>query len=153
MTFFQNAPGFESSHVLEGFDWSSVGLMVDIGGSSGSICIELVKKYPNLRAIVQDQAEVIKEATSSLSEALKDRVSFREHDFFTEQPVKDADLYFLRWILHDWSDKYALKILRGIIPALKKGARVLINEFCLPPVGMLSYFEEKLPRYEPYSIM
>jgi hypothetical protein len=25
--------------------------------------------------------------------------------------------YFLRWILHDWSDKYALKILRALIPA------------------------------------
>lgn len=37
-----------------------------------------------------------------------------EHDFFAEQPVKSPDAYFLQNIIHDWSDKYGLQILRKL---------------------------------------
>lgn len=33
------------------------------------------------------------------------------HDFFTEQPVKNATVFFLRAILHDWPTAYAARIL------------------------------------------
>lgn len=39
-----------------------------------------------------------------------------------------ANVYFLRWITHDWSDKYALMILRNLIPALKDGARIIVYD-------------------------
>jgi hypothetical protein len=68
-----------------------------------------------------------------------------EHDFFQDQPVC-ADAYLLRWVLHDWSDKYAIKILRALIPALKKGARIIVNEFVLPPPGIASAFQSKILR-------
>jgi hypothetical protein len=57
------------------------------------------------------------------------------HDFFTEQPVKDADIYLLRFILHNWSDSYCIDILRRLVPALKDGARVLVNDIVLPDLG------------------
>lgn len=67
------------------------------------------------------------------------------YDFFTEQPVKDADVYFFRWIFHNWSDKYCIKILQGLVPALKKGARIVINDNVLPEPGILPMWrEEKL---------
>ena len=59
------------------------------------------------------------------------------HDFLTPQPVKGADIYLLRWILHDWSDKYSVAILRNLIPALKRGAKVLVNDVCIPEPGQL----------------
>ena len=66
-----------------------------------------------------------------------------EHDFFTEQPIKSADVYLLRWILHDWSDAYALKILRALVPALKPGARLCICEQVLPEPGALSPYQAR----------
>lgn len=66
---------------------------------------------------------------------LADRVSFMAHDFFTSQPVKGADVFFLRKILHDWSDDYALKILQQITPVMKPGSRILIAEAVAPPTG------------------
>ncbi|PQE06070.1 s-adenosyl-l-methionine-dependent methyltransferase protein [Rutstroemia sp. NJR-2017a BBW] len=60
-------------------------------------------------------------------------------------PVKEADIYFLRWILHD-SDKYALKILQNTIPALKPGARILVLDMCLPPPCVLSPYQEREAR-------
>ena len=47
-----------------------------------------------------------------------------EHDFFfLEQPVKSADVYLIRWILHDWPNTYAFKILRALVPALNEAWR------------------------------
>lgn len=53
------------------------------------------------------------------------------HDFFKAQPV-EADIYFLRWIFHNWSDKYCIKILRALIPSLKPGAKVIVSEAVMP---------------------
>lgn len=65
--------------------------------------------------------------------------------YFTEQPIKGADVYLLRSVLHDWPDEYALQILRSLIPAMKPGSRVVLNEVCLPEAGLLSrYLDQQL---------
>lgn len=48
------------------------------------------------------------------------------HDFFSPQPIKDADIFLLRTILHDWSDKYALQILRHLRAAATPTTRLLV---------------------------
>jgi hypothetical protein len=70
------------------------------------------------------------------------------HDFFTPQTVV-ADVYLLRWILHNWSDKYCMRILRALIPALKPGARVVVNEDVRPAFDspILSRWREEKMRY------
>ena len=148
MSLGSSGPGHEPSHVLEGFDWDSVGkgLIVDVGGSHGSLSIAIAERFPSLRCIVQDKDEVIHKGQESLPPTLSDRVTFMGHDFFTEQPIKDADVYILRFILHDWSDKYASRILQALVPALKVGARVLIVEHIAPDPGTTSKYQEKLFR-------
>lgn len=64
------------------------------------------------------------------------------HDFFTEQPVVGADVYLFRWIMHNWSDKYCVKILRCLIPALKPGAKIIVNDNVLPQPGEVSKWKE-----------
>ncbi|KAL8652271.1 MAG: hypothetical protein Q9226_004340, partial [Calogaya cf. arnoldii] len=55
-----------------------------------------------------DLPKVIEDAhITKMPAELADRVSFMVHHMFTEQPVKDADVYYFRWIFHDWSDKDA----------------------------------------------
>jgi hypothetical protein len=55
-------------------------------------------------------------------------------------------VYFFRWIFHNQSDIYAIPILRSLIPALKKGARIVINDHCLPEPGQESLWDEKIIR-------
>jgi hypothetical protein len=132
MTLFSLGPGLSPKHALSGFDWASIGkaTIVDIGGSHGQVTIPVVQAFPNISCIVQDLPDTIN-AAPQLPE-LGDRLTFMAHDFFTEQPVHGAEVYFLRWILHDWSDKYAIKILQALIPALKDGSRVFIMDSILP---------------------
>lgn len=50
----------------------------------------------------------------------------------TEQPVRHADVYFFRAIFHNWSHKYALEILRNLVPALKPGAKIVMADYIIP---------------------
>jgi ubiquinone/menaquinone biosynthesis C-methylase UbiE len=143
MTLFQNSPGMEPSLFVNSYDWTGVSKVVDIGGSHGIVIIKLASKNPKIECIVQDVSKVVEEGKLLVTKDVAERVTFMEHDFSTEQPVKGADVYFLRWIFHNWSDKYCIQILRNLAPALKKGARVVVNEYLVPPPGILTPFQEK----------
>ena len=108
---------------------------MDVGGSHGEYSIAVAQRFPSMKCIVQDLPNVIGRAESLLPSDLKDRVSFMAHDFFQPQPVKEAAVYLLRWILHDWSDTYAIRILRALIPALGRGSKILLHEYILPEPG------------------
>jgi len=49
-----------------------------------------------------------------------------EHDFFKPNPVHGADVYWLRGILHDWSDEYCVTILKGLRESMGPNSRILI---------------------------
>jgi chemotaxis methyl-accepting protein methylase len=117
-----------------------------MGGAQGYAAFAIASAFPQLKLIVQELASMVTpENIAAIPESLKSRVSFQVHDFFTEQDVQ-ADVYFIRWCMHNWSDKYAIKILRALIPALKPGARVLINDGVLPEPGTAGIVEEKALR-------
>lgn len=44
---------------------------------------------------------------------------------------KGTDIFFLCRMLHNWSDEYALRILKGLIPGMKHGTRVITYESVL----------------------
>jgi len=152
MSFLQTFPGLEPSYAVKAYDWASLGkaTVVDVGGSHGNVSIALAKEFPDLQLVVQDLPKVVEDAKTKFPAELSDRVAFQAHDFFEEQPVKNADIYYFRWILHDWSDKYCVKILQALIPALKPGARLLFSERCLEAPCTLPLRAEKWNRYVPY---
>ncbi|KAI1821854.1 putative hydroxyindole O-methyltransferase [Xylaria intraflava] len=143
---------FSINHLLSGFDFSSVRTVVDVGGAHGRVAIALAQKYPHVEIVVQDQPEVIKGLRESVPADLKDRIRGMEHNFFTPQPVNDADLYLLRWVMHDWSDKYCIKILQSLTPALKRGAKVVVSDICIPEPGHLSVAADRAFRQMDISM-
>ncbi len=74
-------------------------------------------------------------------------IQFQKYDFFTPQVVMGADVYLYRWIFHNWGDDESVKILQATIPALKPGAKILINDGCLLTPGTGHLFEQKAGRY------
>lgn len=149
MRWFSSSPGLEPVHILNGFDWASLGeaKVVDVGGSHGTLSIALCSAFPALSCTVQDRAEVVEQAKqANMHPAIEGHISFMAHDFFEEQPVKAAAVYVLRWILHDWSDTYAIKILRALVSALVETSRVLICEVVLPKPGTVSTLRDRAVR-------
>lgn len=125
--------------LIDNYPWADLGAatVVDIGGCHGPVSISLARTFPNLSFVVEDLAGPVAEGKEKLPSDMAGRISFLEHDFFQDQPVKDADVYYFRAVMHNWPDKQCVAMLRALIPALKKGARVLVNEPCLPLPGQV----------------
>jgi hypothetical protein len=82
--------------------------------------------------MVQDLPHVVSTAPAKLPGDLKERIDFTVHDFHKPQPSEPAPAaFFLRWVLHNWSDKYCINILKNLTPALRPGSKVLIYEYVL----------------------
>ena len=146
-------PSFGIKYLVDNFDFGSIGAgtIVDVGGSHGQVSIAIAQKYPEVKCIVQDLPDTIAGLENRVPEDLKSSISGMEYDFLTPQPVKDADIYLLRWILHDWSDKYCVKILQNLAPALKRGAKILINDICIPQPGQLGIAADRSLRLVPVT--
>lgn len=128
MAYFNSIEDLAPHHLCDAYDWTSVSKVVDIGGSAGSTAVALATRLPEMSIVIQDLA-------------------------VRDQPVRDADVYHFRWIFHDWSDGYCLKLLRALVPALKQGARVVVSDFVVPESGATSRYTEGLIRGFDLSMM
>ncbi|KJZ75927.1 hypothetical protein HIM_04751 [Hirsutella minnesotensis 3608] len=152
MASLTGGEGYEITYFADNYDLSAIdniqGTLVDVGGSHGFVCIELAKKWKKMKFVVQDLSSTIESAPQPIceDEAMAARIRLQSHDFFQEQPIKDADVYFFRWIIHNYSTPYAVAILRNLVPALKPGARIVINDNCLRSQSEENFWDEKVIR-------
>ncbi len=108
----------------------SISVAADIGGASGTLLHALLAANPLLRGIVYDQPHVVPSAAAAAERlGLVDRVSVVAGDFF--EFVPEADLYLLKWILHDWDDAACIRILENCRRAMRPGGRVAVIELQL----------------------
>ncbi|KAH8893874.1 S-adenosyl-L-methionine-dependent methyltransferase [Thozetella sp. PMI_491] len=136
MRLYAASPGLEVSRIVDAWPWGELpkgATVVDVGGSHGEATIALARAFPSLYLVVQGvDAQAIRDSDARKPADVADRVRFMTHDFFTEQPVRGADVYLFRACFHNWSDKYGVRMLQALIPALKPGARVVINDVVVP---------------------
>ncbi|KAJ5106492.1 hypothetical protein N7456_003167 [Penicillium angulare] len=109
-------------------------LIVDIGGSQGEDLKKFKAHFPAIpgKLILQDLPAVVEGAHD-----LPVGIEAQKHDFFQVQPVKNAKVYFMRTVLHDWPDKQAAQILSQIRDAMGPESILLISETMLPTTGVL----------------
>ncbi len=101
MVSLTGGEGYEVSYLLDveggGYDFSEIdaagGTLVDVGGSHGFVCVDLAKKYKNMKFVVQDLPKTVGSAPNPISDdpQVAERITLQAHDFFTEQVTKDAD--------------------------------------------------------------
>jgi hypothetical protein len=115
-----------SAERLAELEWRDGETVVDLGGGSGTLLLELLRRRPGLHGIVFDLPE-----TDRDEDALGPDIAFVEGSFFESVPAGDA--YVLSAIIHDWDDAAATKILRTIATHAPSGARVLATETVIQP--------------------
>ena len=121
---------FPFSEALKHGNDASRPLLVDIGGGLGQAIQQFRAGCPELKGhvVLQDRPEVI----SSIKEDELPGVTKMAHDFFTEQPVKNAQVYYIRRVMHDWLDPEAANILKQIIPSMGPDSRILVADMVIP---------------------
>ncbi|KAM4794667.1 acetylserotonin O-methyltransferase-like [Rhinophrynus dorsalis] len=115
--------------VISAFDLSSFHTICDLGGGTGALATDLSSVYPDSRFIVYDLPNVLQTAQKYFS-PLDPRICFHEGDFF-QDPLPEAELYILAWVIHDWSDDKCLKLLEKVYNMCKPGGGVFIAEAVL----------------------
>lgn len=93
MASLTGGEGYEVSHFVGACDLSEIdargGTFVDVGGSHGFVCVDLARKWRNVRFVVQDLPKTVESAPRPVDadEQIAQRVEFKPHDFFGKQDV------------------------------------------------------------------
>jgi O-methyltransferase domain len=92
---------------LETVAWRGDETVVDVGGGNGSLLRALLELHPEMRGIVFDLPETVRDEA-----IFGDRCTFVEGSFF--ESVPPGDVHVLSTIVHDWDDEHARRILETV---------------------------------------
>jgi hypothetical protein len=123
--------GGEVPAVAEAYPFA--GTAIDVGGGSGNMIVNILRRHPAARGLVFDMPHVVEEATGRLAaEGLSDRGGVVPGSFFDTVPA-GGDVYILSHIIHDWDETKCLRILEHCRAAKNPGGKVLIVEMVITP--------------------
>ena len=118
--------------VLEAYDFSGIGTLVDIAGGHGALLSAILQKHPSMKGILFDLDHVIAGARPKIeAQGLSNRLSTASGDFFQAVPA-GGDAYIMKHIIHDWDDDKAAAILVNIRKVLPRDGRVILIEAVIP---------------------
>ena len=124
---------FVAGAFVRAYDLSQLKCLVDVGGGHGLLMRTVLAAYPELQGVVIDLPGVIKGTRDRLAGAgLAPRCQAVAGDFFDAVPA-GGDAYVLSWILHDWDDQSAIRILANCRAAMGHTGRLLAIELIVPP--------------------
>jgi hypothetical protein len=120
--------------VLQAYDFSGIGVLVDVAGGHGMMLGSILQQYPQMRGILFDMEHVIAGATALDALGVGDRSQKVSGDFFKAVPP-GGDAYIMKHIIHDWNDERAGVILKNIRKALdgKPHGKMILLEAVIKP--------------------
>ena len=119
--------------VVQSYDFSEIGVLVDVGGGEGALLGAILTANPGLRGILFDQPHVVANAGALLERAgVARRCEVVGGSFFEAVPG-GANAYLLKSIVHDWDDAAAIEILRKCRAATANNGRLLVVEPVIRP--------------------
>jgi hypothetical protein len=131
MTNLSRAAALDIAAVL---DTKDTALALDIGGASGDLVRAMMRANPELNGGVFDLPHIVPAAVQAAkAEGLDGRFTTVGGDFFESVPA--ADLYLLKYILHDWDDASCVRILRNCLASLVSGGRIVVIDLLVGQTG------------------
>jgi hypothetical protein len=125
--------GDEPGAVAAAYDFSGVGTLVDVGGSSGNLLTTLLEAMPDMRGVLFDLPGLALPAARLIeARGLANRCRFVGGDFFDHVPG-GGDAYLLSHVLNDWPIDRCLAVLRNVRRVMPHHGRVLIIEELISP--------------------
>jgi len=113
-------------------DLSEISTLVDIGGGRGALMAAVLAAQPKMRGVIVDLQPGLQGAPAQLEAAgVAGRCEMVVGNFFDSVP-SGGDACVLRWILHDWNDKEAARIVAVCAEAMPPNGRLLVIERLMP---------------------
>jgi SAM-dependent methyltransferase len=131
---------YETPVCLALHDFGRYGRILDIGGNSGELALQVCRAHPGISATVFDLPLVCRigrEHVRGTPEA--PRITFVAGNASSDPLPGDQDLVSFKSMLHDWPDAGARHLLARARDALRPGGTLLIFERGPVDVNALSY--------------
>ncbi|WP_286150391.1 methyltransferase, partial [Mycobacterium sp. 1164985.4] len=110
---------------VRAYPWPRGGVICDVAGGIGHLLAAILDHRTNARGILLDSPDVIEQAAGYLRErGLADRIERRPGDLFGELNAR-ADVYTMKWILHDWGDDACRDILKRVRSTMPSGSKLV----------------------------
>ena len=133
--FSETMVGFHSAEppaVAAAYEFDELDSIVDIGGATGNMLVNILQRHERPRGVLFDLPHVISDAPAFIKEhRLQERISIEAGSFFEAVPA-GLDAYILSHIIHDWDEDECQAILRNCRRAVGSESRLLIVEMVLP---------------------
>lgn len=112
-------------------DLTGVGRLMDLGGGSGVVSMALLRRHPDLEAVVVDVANVCAAGREIATEnGLQDRIRYHPADFLRDELPSGFDL-----VLECDVDVYSEALFSRVRGALKDGGRFVVIDQLAPEEG------------------
>ncbi|AFZ29119.1 Quercetin 3-O-methyltransferase [Gloeocapsa sp. PCC 7428] len=136
---FIKAMSFLTDHavdaLLDVFDFSRFGTVMDVGGGQGGLISKIVKRF-GCKGMLFDLPYVTETAPAYIQKqgVAADAVQIVTGDVFEGLPT-GADAIVMKYFLSSWKDEDALTILRYCREALPKHGKVVLLQCIVPDLG------------------
>jgi hypothetical protein len=121
-----NKSRIEAAAIIEAFDFSQCGKLVDVGGGNGAFLSKILVSCERVSGVLFEQKSAIEAAKAGRGGPLP-RCEFVVGNFFEAVPG-GGDTYVLKRILDDWGNEKVVEILKNCRKAVRSGTRLLIIE-------------------------
>ena len=109
--------------------------VVDVGGGPGNLMQAILEANPVATGVVFEAPAAVARARRDLAAgAVGRRCRVIAGDFFRSVP-RGGDTYVLAFVLHNWDDRRAARILARCRAAMGTGGRLLVVEVLVPADG------------------
>ncbi|WP_113626087.1 methyltransferase [Pectobacterium peruviense] len=130
----------ENIFLVRSYDFPEGATVVDIAGGMGGLLLQVLQANPTLHGILFDQQHVLtRHRLGELGD--NSRWRLQPGSFFESCPP--ADVYLLKYIMHDWPDEKASIILNNCRKAMHPGGKVLVMD-PVPPEGNIQHFGKEM---------
>ena len=123
-----------SNSLMANYDFSSTSTLVELGifAGAGSTIIPLLKAYPEMKGILLDFESAIAVAQPAIEQAgLTERCQLVSGNCVETVP-SGGDTYILMFVIHNWDDEQAIKILQNCREAMTDTGKLLLVEMIMP---------------------
>ncbi|MCU1339166.1 MAG: methyltransferase [Bryobacterales bacterium] len=119
--------------IAQAYDFSQFQSVVDIAGGLGTLLAAILERAPKLRGVLFEMPYLIGQAhNSAILQSFRDRCDFIGGNFFESVPA-GADAYIMKFIIHDWDDEQATKILANCRKGIRPSGKLLVVDQVVPP--------------------
>jgi len=133
-TFFRGMASMsdpETDPVLNSYDFSRFGKIVDVGGGRGALLAGILERVSGAEGILFDAPHATGPAAAIFDAAgVADRCKIENGSYFESVP-SGGDAYLLKHTLHDFTEEQCLAVLSNVRNAISPDGTLLIFEYVL----------------------